>query len=304
MGYDVAFFTEAGFDRGMGHLVRTYSIYSYFKNNKYNTSFFLDSNINYDYKFKDLNYIKFDKLSYCIKYEIVFIDSYTIDINTYINLLSITKLLIVIDDYHRIQYPKESIILNFAPDAKEKFINSNYFGYLLGLKYMPLRKNLIDIKKKSLEKENFIFIILGGNDILNLNQKILNLLGNNIKKVIVHNNGTVLNIDKNTIILKKPNDDLLLSYMSKAKYAISTASMSLYELNFFQIPTIAIPIVENQIQGIVEFKQYNILNEYVELSNIQKVSLLKLLDKLPQNNISVIPNNGIENIKNKIEGYL
>jgi len=57
MGYDIAFFTEAGFSIGMGYLVRSYAIYQDFsQNNKYD--FYLDSDANYDYKYDNIIYFK------------------------------------------------------------------------------------------------------------------------------------------------------------------------------------------------------------------------------------------------------
>jgi len=53
---NIAFLTEAGTNRGMGHLVRTYAIATYFKR-YYHIDFFLDSDIKYD-KFQNIQYFK------------------------------------------------------------------------------------------------------------------------------------------------------------------------------------------------------------------------------------------------------
>ena len=60
-----------------------------------------------------------------------------------------------------------------------------------------------------------------------------------IKKVIVANNETTNNklcMYNNVKVLFQPNDDELIKEMATSSYAISTASMSLYELSFLQIP--------------------------------------------------------------------
>ena len=72
----IAFFTEAGSKRGMGHLIRCQTIANQFEQNNIEINFFLDSDINYDYKFKNLTYFKWEELNINIHYDVIFIDSY------------------------------------------------------------------------------------------------------------------------------------------------------------------------------------------------------------------------------------
>jgi UDP-glucose 4-epimerase len=88
--------------------------------------------------------------------------------------------------------------------------------------------------------------------------------------------------------------------MAKAKVAITTASMSLYELSYLQIPTIAITVSYDQIQGISQLKQFNILTNYINIENINSNNLNKKLEELPKNINSIIQNNGLKNIENKL----
>ena len=49
----VAFYTEAGYLRGMGHIIRSFTISEKFKSLGVKTSLFLDSDVSFDDKFKD-----------------------------------------------------------------------------------------------------------------------------------------------------------------------------------------------------------------------------------------------------------
>ncbi len=263
----IAFFTEAGSEKGMGHLIRCQTIANQFEQNNIEINFFLDSDINYDYKFKNLTYFKWEELNVNIHYDVIFIDSYEATEAIYNNLQKKTNLGIYIDDYERIDYPK-GIIINFAPDSKELFFkNRNKDSeYLLGLDYIPIRKEFL--KYKNLKKEKKLFIMLGGSDTANLSLNIIEALKDiDIKKVIVSNNEITSNkLSKydNVKVLFQSNDDELIKEMATSSYAISTASMSLYEFSFLQIPTIIITVSQNQITGVSQMLKNKLAISYVD----------------------------------------
>lgn len=263
----IAFFTEAGSEKGMGHLIRCQTIANEFEQNNIEINFFLDSDINYDYKFKNLTYFKWEELNINIHYDVIFIDSYEATEEIYNTLQKKTNIGIYIDDYERINYPK-GIIINFAPDSKELFFkNKNKNSeYLLGLDYIPIRKEFL--KYKNLKKEKKLFIMLGGSDTANLSLNIIEALKDiDIKKVIVSNNEITSNkLSKydNVKVLFQSNDDELIKEMATSSYAISTASMSLYEFSFLQIPTIIITVSQNQITGVSQILKNNLAISYVD----------------------------------------
>ena len=264
----IAFFTEAGSEKGMGHLIRCQTIANQFEQNNIEINFFLDSDINYDYKFKNLTYFKWEELNINIHYDVIFIDSYEATEAIYNNLQKKTNLVIYIDDFERIDYPK-GIIINFAPDSKELFFkNRNKDSeYLLGLDYIPIRKEFL--KYKNLKKEKKLFIMLGGSDTANLSLNIIEALKDiDIKKVIVSNNEITSNkLSKydNVKVLFQSNDDELIKEMATSSYAISTASMSLYELSFLQIPTIIIAVSQNQITGVSQMLKNKLAISYIDI---------------------------------------
>jgi spore coat polysaccharide biosynthesis predicted glycosyltransferase SpsG len=264
----IAFFTEAGSERGMGHLIRCQTIANQFEQNNIEINIFLDSDINYDYKFKNLTYFKWEELNINIHYDVIFIDSYEATEDIYNTLQKKTNLGIYIDDFERIDYPK-GIIINFAPDSKELFFkNRNKDNeYLLGLDYIPIRKEFL--KYKNLKKEKKLFIMLGGSDTANLSLNIIEALKDiDIKKVIVSNNEITSNkLSKydNVKVLFQSNDDELIKEMATSSYAISTASMSLYELSFLQIPTIIIAVSQNQITGVSQMLKNKLAISYIDI---------------------------------------
>jgi len=49
--------------------------------------------------------------------------------------------------------------------------------------------------------------------------------------------------------------------------AISTASMSAYELAYLKIPTIIIAVAKNQEKGVSQFIKYNVASDYVSIES-------------------------------------
>lgn len=307
----VAFYTEAGTNRGMGHLIRCHSIYEEFKISIEEIDFYLDSDINFDYKFDNIIYFNWKTLE--IKrnhYDIVFIDSYLADIGIYNSFTKFSKLVIFIDDYGRLSYPK-GVIINFAPDADKLFFNEKKENtiYLLGEKYVPLRKIFL---KQKINKKKQLIVMLGGNtkddifiDIINSIKQI------DIEKVIVTSSSTLIKKLKNYSkirILNKVKDEELIKEMSNSSLAISTASMSVYELAYFNIPNLIITISSNQEIGASQLIKHKLANIYISMQKdtwkdtLSKEIVSLLTFKNYKNNI--IDGKGSYNIKKEVLGLI
>jgi UDP-2,4-diacetamido-2,4,6-trideoxy-beta-L-altropyranose hydrolase len=265
----IAFYTEAGTQRGMGHLIRCYSLYEEFKRYGIIGSFFLDSDIDFSYKFSDLHPFILDDFRIDDTYDIVVIDSYEASIDIYNTIAKAVRVPVFIDDYGRLEYPK-GVIINIAPDAEELFFatkNSNN-SYLLGIDYIPLRRDIFLITPK---KEEQLFIMLGGSDPYNLSLKIIEVIQDiPVKKMIVSNDARVVEILSsypNVTVLYKPSDEELISQMSKSSMAISTASMTLYELAYFKIPTIIFALSENQKIGSKQLLKYHLASNLINIED-------------------------------------
>jgi spore coat polysaccharide biosynthesis predicted glycosyltransferase SpsG len=302
----LAFFTEAGTKRGLGHLIRSYTIYKKFKNLKINSHFFLDSDIDFKSKFSDIEYFKWHNFSLEEKYDIIFIDSYEADITIYEQISNASKVAVFIDDFKRLSYPK-GVILNFAPDANELFFKQKdkKHIYLIGIDYIPIRDEFFKITPN---KQKQIFIMLGGSDIADLSYSIVKHLKDiDIKKVIVSNKkDTVDKLSKynNTEVLYKPTDKELISKMADSAVAISTASMSLYELAYLQIPTIIIAVDKNQTIGVSQLIKHNIASSFVSINNENWLNKIKYyVEKTYLDNIhsinQTIDGKGADRVLNK-----
>lgn len=293
----IAFFTEAGSKRGMGHLIRCKAIADEFYRNNVYFDFFLDSDINYDYKFQNFIYFRWENLKIDNFYDVILLDSYEADSSIYELITHKSKIAVYIDDYERITYPK-GVIINFAPDAKKLFFKNKKKenNYLLGMDYLPIRKEFF--KYKYQKKEEKIFIMLGGSDTANLSKSIIEALKDiKIKKVLVSINEQMkkeLINNKNVEVLLRPTDEELIIEMSSSSYAISTVSMSLYELSFLEIPTIVVAVSKNQIDGVSQIMKNKLASAYID------VNKKDFLESIKDKTIELMANQ--ESLERKIDG--
>lgn len=288
----------------MGHLIRCHTIHTAFKSLDIDSSFFLESDMDFSYKFSDISYFKWDEFTLDDSYDVIFIDSYEADIDVYNFISRSCKLAVYVDDFKRLPYPK-GVILNFSPDAdtllykhKEKI-----HTYLLGLAYIPIRN---EFSALSPTKKNQLFIMLGGNDTANLSVSICEYLQDlSFKKVVVTNNqndAALLRGFKNTKVLFKSTDQELIVEMANSSVAVTTASMTLYELAYLQIPTVTIAVSENQEIGALALLKHKIVSKHVSIKASGWLSDLKTGIENIQSvqSKSIIDARGTQRIINKI----
>ena len=129
-----------------------------------------------------------------------------------------------------------------------------------------------------------------------------------IKKIIVSNNKSVvdsLNQYENMKVLYKPSDKKLIQAMANSSMAISTASMSVYELAYLKIPTIIIAVAKNQEIGISQLVAHKIASDVVSIKSNNWQDDIRnktkhLLCKKRYNINKEIDGNGTQNIVYKI----
>jgi UDP-2,4-diacetamido-2,4,6-trideoxy-beta-L-altropyranose hydrolase len=265
----VAFFTEAGYSRGMGHLIRSFTISEKFNSFGIKTFLFLDSDVSFDDKYKDVTYFSWKDFELTEDYDIIFIDSYEADIEVYHKISNACKVAVYVDDFKRLDYPR-GVILNFAPEADKTFYKhrEKRHVYLLGLKYIPIRNEFLDVEVAKIEQ---IFIMLGGSDTANLSLELMHSLKDVAIKILIVSNDidivNILNQYKNVKVLHKPLDTELVKAMASSTMAISTASMSAYELAYLKIPVIIIAVAKNQEIGVAQFIKYNIASDFISIEN-------------------------------------
>ena len=177
---------------------------------------------------------------------------------------------------------------------------------MLGLKYIPIRDDFLRLK---IDKKEQVFIMLGGSDTAKLSLELATILKDiTIAKIIVSNNKEIIdNLKqyKNVEVLYKPLDTELIKAMASSIMAISTASMSVYELAYLKIPTIVIAVAKNQEVGMLQLVKFNLAYDFVLIQKNSwkddmknKVDSLLSLQTYKVNN--QIDGNGASNIVNEV----
>ena len=172
-------------------------------------------------------------------------------------------LVVYIDDNNRLNYP-EGIVVNGTLDASNMgYSKSNNVTYLLGSDFIPLRKDFWEIPKLKINDniEN-ILITMGGNDLRNLTPNILKLLKDEFpnvsKKVIITDSFKNISEieglkDDSVELIYSPDSHEIINVMSNVDLAISSSGQTLYELACIGVPTIAIGIIDNQKDNILNW---------------------------------------------------
>ena len=279
----VLILTEGSQDIGFGHLTRCLSIAQAFEERGIQPFFVVygDSTVGkvldgVPYKvfawFEDLERLK----GFLKGTDIVVVDSYKAPLEVYQTIASTSKVALYIDDDRRLEYPR-GIVLNPTVGA-ENFTYPEGEGkeYLLGAKYIPLRKPFWDVPPKKVnQKVEKVLITFGGDDLRSLTPKVLKLLNDHfgeLKKFVVIGGGfkkeTVEQIKslkgQKTELIFNADAKLMKTLMLESDIAISAGGQTLYELARVGTPAVAVGVVDNQkynLQnwqklGFIEFAGY------------------------------------------------
>jgi len=259
--------TEGSKKIGFGHITRCSALYQAFEEYGITPEFIVNGDntvkrLLYGKKHRILNWVKKEKVLFKIIKDsaIVIIDSYLAGNNLYKKISNFVKLPVYIDDNIRLNYPRGIVINGTINSEKFKYLKKNGVIYLLGSKYMPLRKEFWNVPKKIIRKniEN-VMITFGGEDHANLTPRILKVFTEDypeIKKIVIIGGG-FRNIDKiekhkdNRIeLMYSPDATGMKEAMRKSDVAISAGGQTLYELARVGVPTIAVAVADNQINNV------------------------------------------------------
>lgn len=263
----VVILTEGGKDTGLGHITRCISLYQAFEDRGISPGLIVNCDESVlsllkDKNFRILNWMneKEDLLNAVKQADVAVVDSYLAGADVYETIAETTELAVYIDDNKRLDYPK-GIIVNGSIDAE----SMNYLGkegtaYLLGTRYIPLRKEFWDAPEKPVrETIESAIITFGGDDAMNLAPKALKVLAEDCpmvrKKAVIgqgfSNIGEIeASADKNTDLIYYPDSRGMRKAMLESDLAISAGGQTLYELARMGIPTIAIAAADNQLNNI------------------------------------------------------
>jgi len=271
--------TEGSKNVGFGHITRCLSLNQAFEVRKITPALIINGDNTIKDLLKGVNYQVInwlDEKSRLFKKvkdaDIAIIDSYLADISFYNTLSDLVRLAVYIDDNKRLDYPK-GVVVNGSIHAEElNYSKKDGIKYLLGHKYIPLRKEFWKVPEKKIKgKIESIMITFGGDDVRNMTPKILEFLRENYpelkKNVIVgkafQNIGEIKkNADKNTNVIYYPDVNKIKKVMLESDIAISAGGQTLYELARVGIPAIGICVAENQLRNVKGWEKTGFL-EYV-----------------------------------------
>jgi UDP-2,4-diacetamido-2,4,6-trideoxy-beta-L-altropyranose hydrolase len=259
--------TEGSRDIGFGHITRCTSLYQAFEEKSISPVFIIrgDETVRdflRDISYKIFNWIEeVDNLFDFIKNaDVAIIDSYLADYEFYKKISNLIKLPVYIDDNRRIDYPR-GIVINGTIYAEEMdYPVKKDVTYLLGSKYIPIRKEFWYIPEKKInENINSILITFGGDDARNITPKVLTLLTKgylSLTKNVIIGKGfkNVEEIksasDGNTNLLYYPQAEGMKNIMLESDIAISASGQTLYELAGVGVPAIAVAVADNQMNNV------------------------------------------------------
>ena len=181
-------------------------------------------------------------------------------ISFYKTLSDLSRIPVYIDDTKRLDYPK-GVVVNGTIYAEElNYPKKHDITYLLGSKYIPIRKEFWNIPDKAInESLQTIMITFGGDDARNMTPRIITMLNGNYpelnKKVIIGKAFTNTEQiqafkDKTTEFIYYPDAEGMKKVMLESDIAISAAGQTLYELARLGVPTIAVAVADNQINNV------------------------------------------------------
>ncbi|MDQ7082428.1 MAG: hypothetical protein Q9N34_05315 [Aquificota bacterium] len=127
-----------------------------------------------------VNWLDKNNLKHIKRADVAIVDSYLAGKDIYEYVSENVKTPVYIDDYNRLEYPK-GIVVNGGIHAKKlDYPKKRDVTYLLGTKYIPLRKPFWDVPEKEIREEvRNVLITFGGDDIRNLTPKVLRVLREN-----------------------------------------------------------------------------------------------------------------------------
>lgn len=314
-------FTEGSSKIGFGHVTRCLSLYQALEEKLFDVEMIIygDDTISFvltNIKFRVFNWINENDLRkhFIQDADLVIIDSTIAPLSVFNNLSQSTNIFAFIDDSRRIECNiPNAVIIDWTPFVENSYKNvqTKYCSYLLGSKFISLRKSFWDVPEKVInENISEILITMGGADIRNISPKIVQLLINRykpeVKKKVVIGRGfsektvSSLNnfLDKNVELLYFPEENEMINAFLNADICISAGGQTLYELARVGLPTIAIEIIDNQrfdIEGWVNAGFIEYAGNWADYSTYENI--IKSLNYLTESTIrQSIKKNGSMNV--------
>ncbi len=262
-GMKVVIITEGGREIGFGHVSRGTSLYEAFGLRGIRPKLIVNGDDSIREVLPNTDHEVFDwlkdqeRLAESIHdADIAVVDSYLADKGIYDSVSRAGRLGVYFDDEKRIEYPA-GIVINGAINAgRIDYPRKRGITYLVGARYLTLRKEFWDVPPKKIRKEpTSVLITFGADDPNGLTAKILAMLTKNYpgltKNVIVgrwfgDTDSLAGCADARTNLIHSPDGLQMRAAMLDSDIAISAGGQTLCELAKVGIPTITTCLRENQ----------------------------------------------------------
>lgn len=312
---------------GFGHITRMLSIYQAFEERKVRPKFIVNGDESILDIIKGTQWAIYDwinetdrLLREIVNSDLVIVDSYLAPLEVYLEITKTVNKTFYYDDFNRLNYPSGIVINGNIHSVDLDYPKNANLEYLLGTKYLPLRREFWDIPEKSVKRDvETVMVTFGGDDFRNMTPVVMEFLTNNYpkwyKKVIVGRGFKNLNdiekrIDKKTDLIFNADAKIMLDTMLKSDIAISAGGQTLYELARVGVPTVPILVAENQKGNVEGFIKNGFFDRYFKWSDhdiAEKIgSYLKVLEDYETRKLiskkgrELIGGNGSRNIVEKI----
>ena len=282
--FKAVIFTEAGKNYGLGHLSRCIALKSYLES----ADFAVEIYNRGDYESANAKNIKWleNPLPLLKGAHLVVVDSYYADYEFYDFMIKSANICVALDDFSRIRYPREAIILNPALNAKRLYGNDIKNELFAGIEYGLLRKEFRNKEPKTINKEiSKVLITLGGNDFANNTQKVLDAVQKELSyaqvSIVLPRYYEPLNYGFDTQIYANLSARELKDLMLESDLIISGGGVTAVEVQSTRTPSIALEIAPNQSY---QLRQWQKVGLRIAQNPLALKSLIKSLIKLKDRN--------------------
>lgn len=294
----ILFLTEGGKNIGFGHIIRCTAFSDVFKLKGINSHFIINGDKTIFDIAKKLNYEIFDwvknkkkTLEIAKKYDFVIIDSYIAPKKLYNEISKLKEgNILMIDDYKRINYPEGIVVNPSIYGDKLKYPKKKGVKYLLGPKYVILRKEFWEVPPRKITKKvKNVLITFGATATTEFIKKIKEVVKNNFHNVKIN----IVDPNKKKLTVRQ-----MLNLMLKADLCISGGGQTLYELARLGAPTIGICFADNQFLNLKYFEKYGFLKFAGWKSDSRLfINLRKILDNIHKSRYYKVTGNNFDGIK-------
>jgi UDP-2,4-diacetamido-2,4,6-trideoxy-beta-L-altropyranose hydrolase len=310
----ILFLTVATQSSGLGHLMRSRAISEALEDRGIKTHFIVDTEYNLDLvkPYEKIDWVnELSKIVPTLKeYLTIIVDTNNISEDILSEIQNHVKTLVFIDDYYRWIH-NNRMIIDWTVTARKKGIHNKRDSseYLLGPKYTALRREFWENRKRCInENIDNVLITFGGSDIRNLTPLMMRIIKENFPGLTLNvivgrgfSNNQEIEAEANdrTNLIFNPDAESIKKIMMTCDIAIASGGQTLYELACVGLPTIAITMIDNQVDDTMGFHETGFLfnagwwNDKLLKKNI--ITLFNsLLDDTTRKNMSIIGQKNID----------